>query len=957
MGVMYAIQPGDTLTEIAEKECGSWRQYEAIYKYNFASIENKDLIYPGVYIILPCKIKAQEERVPVKVAKDESPEVTKEEPTPLALNIENSRTSQLGQLVQTATDAPNIGLVATELVSEEIAKLWVPSKIEALMPTITMGKEDNMSLDPTVSTSQLEQLARTEMNTSENVPVVEPAAFAEYSAPQEQISNHSPAKLARKTEKKMNPLKKILSFITWPVRENRPVRLAKWPLKNKRRIAGYGLNGVRWAPIPYSSQIAMSGMLALSLTAPSGPYAAFAAPAPVSEEAIFQAPDRELVEKAGKTPYLRYTVPAGELVVIDNAIFNQKAYDGSDTVKGLKRLTAGEIGLVGVLNEIPDQAAVLVDLSPAAILYVHPETNEPLYLHGCTYKGKPHANRIRAYGSSKATMSSQGANTATATATAPGINIPPQITLNMTGLPQAAAVPTNTTQRIIYEGEVVQRQIIQEGPRDRFRKLESVGKAVRDTGIGVGVAALGIKLPGAIENSAHAKAGAVRYSADRNVDIATINGVALVDAAKNRVPDQLNLSNISKVAGNNNPVNTQDAVVSPEISNVAHGGTAKGGSSSSSSTGGNGYGGQGGLGGNAENVATNESYSNSQTGPVTSTSQTAPVNVDASSKASSDGATATTGPVTTGPVTANGGVSSSVTGPVTTGPVNVETGEVKVDVDNDSSSNSKADVGPIDVDSNSNSNSTGGNVGNVSSQGGNATTGPVTANGGQGGKAEVIGSGNSKSDSNSESGTKVDVDNNTKVDANANGGNVIGSGNSKNDVDANSKSESGSTSGATSGSNSGSTSGATANPTVTSNSGATANQSQGQESNNQNDNTLQNSSVNNNDNANQNSNSNANNNKANAEQTQQSNNQADANAQQTQGQNQGQQSTNANTNQADANAAANQSQQSTNQNNQQQTANPSANSDAAANAGANSGSTATNNTTNNPPACHSNCGG
>lgn len=203
MGLMYTIQPGDTLTEIAEKECGSWRQYDDIYKYNFAKIENKDIIYAGVNIILPCKIKAQEERVLAEAPKDEGPKVAKEEPVLLARNIQNISTSQLGQLVQTATDVPENILVATEPVSDEIAKLPVFSYSEIPMTTlISVLERARVASNSTVSTSQLGQLVQTAMNTPETVPAVETAASAEYFAPREQTSNHSPAKNKKDHSKK-----------------------------------------------------------------------------------------------------------------------------------------------------------------------------------------------------------------------------------------------------------------------------------------------------------------------------------------------------------------------------------------------------------------------------------------------------------------------------------------------------------------------------------------------------------------------------------------------------------------------------------------------------------------------------------------------------------------------------------------------------------------------------------
>jgi hypothetical protein len=52
-GYLYLIQEGDTLFEIAQRECGDGSLYEALAALN--NIENPDLIYAGANLIIDCE--------------------------------------------------------------------------------------------------------------------------------------------------------------------------------------------------------------------------------------------------------------------------------------------------------------------------------------------------------------------------------------------------------------------------------------------------------------------------------------------------------------------------------------------------------------------------------------------------------------------------------------------------------------------------------------------------------------------------------------------------------------------------------------------------------------------------------------------------------------------------------------------------------------------------------------
>ena len=112
-------------------------------------------------------------------------------------------------------------------------------------------------------------------------------------------------------------------------------------------------------------------------------------------------PKKSDVENAGKKPYSRYSVPAGELTWVSNSIFQLPSYgNAKDEIDALPRGIAKDLDLTGkcVYNEYPDQVAIKVCLSENAIvLYVKRIDGIiiPIYLADCTYKGKPWFNRLR----------------------------------------------------------------------------------------------------------------------------------------------------------------------------------------------------------------------------------------------------------------------------------------------------------------------------------------------------------------------------------------------------------------------------------------------------------------------------------------------------------------------------------------------------------------------------------
>ncbi len=49
----YTVQPGDSLSKIAQREYGDAAQWKQIFEANRATISNPDLIHPGQVLTLP----------------------------------------------------------------------------------------------------------------------------------------------------------------------------------------------------------------------------------------------------------------------------------------------------------------------------------------------------------------------------------------------------------------------------------------------------------------------------------------------------------------------------------------------------------------------------------------------------------------------------------------------------------------------------------------------------------------------------------------------------------------------------------------------------------------------------------------------------------------------------------------------------------------------------------------
>jgi hypothetical protein len=472
--------------------------------------------------------------------------------------------------------------------------------------------------------------------------------------------------------KKRSKIVKIAQF---------PVKTAVWPFRNVRKSLVYATMALGFVPVPHARMASIGGSFLLTALMPSSHAAAFVDPSPIAaKENDPPVLTRQEVVAAGKMPYLRYTVPEGELDMVSSSIFEQPPYTDSNkaAVEKYSRDLASNLGLVGatVWNEWPGTGmAPKVILSGKAVV-IYERTSQGIihlyFLADCRYKGKPWANRIKLISAPPPAQTAQAQQPIVVQSAVPPITnnmtapaFPGTINLNLSGLPQQQALPTDTTQRIIYSGEVVQRQIV-EVKRDWAAKMKDVGFGIMGSGVGVGAAALGIELPPAIENSAHAKADAVKYNADKNLQvqqvksaadqqIAVTNGQALVDAAKNRVPDVVDIktvgvnepsvnntstvsptttvnptNNVSANPTNNvsaNPTNTVSPVISSTNDNNAQGGTGLGGAAAevppitittgpvtAVGTGGNGQGGDGGK----------------------ATSITGPVSADSSSKSDSN---------------------------------------------------------------------------------------------------------------------------------------------------------------------------------------------------------------------------------------------------------------------------------------------------------------------------------
>lgn len=346
----------------------------------------------------------------------------------------------------------------------------------------------------------------------------------------------------------------------------------KFVVTKGKKALTYAVLASGLMPFPVARMAGVAGGLTLSFLAPHA--IAFVPAGVAADDNETKPPSRETVETAGRMPQLRYTVPdgQGELEWMSSTIFSQIPYNDTNksAIEKLPRETAATLGLTGVhvYNEwvgtgtapeviLADRAVVIYQLDQAG----HPV---PLYLGDCRYKGKPWANRIKVIQPpppppTQTAQAQQPSATASASATAPAVNLnvppfPGTINLNLSGLPQAPAQPTDTTQHIIYEVK-----------SDWSQKVKNVGIGVGVGAAGIGAASLGIRLPGAMEHDANVKANAQVNVANINASsaqqIANINGQALITAAKDRVPDTTNINTV----GVNNPSNTISSTVSPTI--------------------------------------------------------------------------------------------------------------------------------------------------------------------------------------------------------------------------------------------------------------------------------------------------------------------------------------------------------------------------------------------------------
>lgn len=470
------------------------------------------------------------------------------------------------------------------------------------------------------------------------------------------------------------------------------------------------------------------------------------------------APSRADVVKAGTKPYNRYTV-SGNMELVSTSIFNEPSY-GEDRVNidKLRRGTAESLGLRGrmVINEfVGYDMHPKVSLSSTAVLSYDKDDEgnfTRLYLRDCKNRGKEWANRLNLVEIAQAAPAQipQTFAQSTPAPLAPQIinnNLPPgQTTINNNGAP----IPNPLTVNVqglppipIQPGmpSNITITVIQKQERDFAAKFKDIGGGVQGMGIGTGVAAAGILLPGAIENAARerAKAGPNSISNLTNLVnpslVSTLTGGAqnstLTGGAQNQNTSQTGSTN--SLNGGNNSASSQ------------------GGSSSSNA--------QGGAGGNG-----GISSSTSQTGPVTVTA-----NGGEGGKGGNGGQVIGSGN-SKNDNTANGGVSSSSASSTT-------------ENRNTTTSNSDSKSG---VSNSGNSQANGGNVsGSGNSKNENSPTAAAgsssqatgTGNGGQGGQGGTGNGGNSNAStgpvSSGSSSTTENHNNNNPV---ANGGEGGGGG-------------------------------------------------------------------------------------------------------------------------------------------------------------------------------------
>lgn len=315
------------------------------------------------------------------------------------------------------------------------------------------------------------------------------------------------------------------------------------------------------------------------------------------------------VSEAGKKPYPRYSIAAGNLKTCEPT-FTQPAFStpqGKAWAEGLLRGPAEDLDLAGqeVCNEF-GVVGVAVKLEKTAIVVYEMGKDgkaRPLYLKDCTFNGKPYFNRLKLVNEPAPKPTPQVVAQAQIAQTPPPPQIvrqeierqvpvpvlPSNMNVNVSGFPQPPVYPSypaNTTQRFIYEKIECGGNI--------FNNIKCLGDAAMRTGIGVGAAGFGLQFPKAYENAAYA------------------NRDGMIGAARARVPDVMNISASANptqsqtgptVSSQSNPVNTLNPVI-----------TAEGGKGGNGGNGGNG--GTGGTGGSPSALATATGGPAGNTGPI-----------------------------------------------------------------------------------------------------------------------------------------------------------------------------------------------------------------------------------------------------------------------------------------------------------------------------------------------------
>ena len=508
-----------------------------IFEANRNIIENPDIIQPGWVLVIPGCPEDNLSTTRVPVAKNTMPKAEATVPQDSAKSF----------VIQ--PEYPAVALVVPlssilETNPTMVASLYkvtpVPTSPSALMPItrvpdapqqnavlistrIPEGSAEPQRLEVSESASQ-------QVMQSQRIPAVQVSEVSVLKSESKQSPEMATSENFSEEKKGRKSMKSFTKVVF------APVRAIRWVVKNPRRAIVTSLAGLAFVPTPYTRLAGVGVGAALAATSASGQSQGFVQRSSVASAENASVPTRAEVERAGITPNPRYTVPAGELNWVSNSLFAQPSYSEGNkaAIEELPRELASNLGLAGAraYNEYPGQVAVEVVLSEKAVVIYQqtPQGIIPLYLADCRYQGKPWANRLKLISQPPA----QVQNVPPVQQNIPVVNnnfsappspaFPGTINLNLAGLPQQPAVPTNTTQHVIYE-------VKQNG----WQNFASFGKGIRDMGIGTGVAALGIRLPSAIEKSA-------RIKADSNVKVASIKSQGLVDAAKNRIPDQVNVN-------------------------------------------------------------------------------------------------------------------------------------------------------------------------------------------------------------------------------------------------------------------------------------------------------------------------------------------------------------------------------------------------------------------------------